>query len=66
MEYVKYSVYKHGHRLDFMLHDRLHGAEDGKTLCGLDLNDRWVIVGDSSREIKEITCHKCRNWHNGR
>ena len=56
MEYVRRAVNKDGYEM----HDRLHGSDGGKTLCGKPLNEMWFFVGDSHRKKMDITCLKCK------
>jgi len=59
MEYVQRAIYKAGHRLDGMMHDRVHVSDGGETLCGKTLGEMWYITGDDKRHKKIVTCREC-------
>ena len=60
MEYVQRAVYRLGHELDFMMHDRVHLSDGKRTLCGAELNEMWFVTGSQEKVTKEVTCSKCK------
>jgi hypothetical protein len=62
MEYVQRAVYGPNHDLSHMMHDKVHLAEAGKTLCGKELGKMWFVTGDTRMVQKEVTCLYCSKF----
>ena len=59
MEYVRRAIYGENHPMSHMMHDKVHGAMGGETLCGKRLGPMWFIVGDERCKKQDITCKAC-------
>lgn len=55
IEYVKRCKTKDGDEL----HETLHAAYNGKTLCGKELNEMWFILSSAGQEPEFVTCRAC-------